>query len=192
MQFIKKDPIIFLVAGRARSGKGTIAKYLENYYQNLNKKVIISPYTKYLKKYIEDITGEKIDENNKPRELLQKISSDLIKKELNKHNFFIDRQLEDLEIYSYFADIIIIPDVRFEKEIEVIKERYSKVISIGVKRPNYQSELTKEQLDDITETSLDNYKEYDYLIINDESLKKLNINLLKILEEIKKEGMSNE
>ena len=43
MQFIKKDPIIFLVAGRARSGKGTIAKYLENYYQNLNKKVIISP-----------------------------------------------------------------------------------------------------------------------------------------------------
>lgn len=192
MQFIKKEPIIFLVAGRARSGKGTIAKYLENYYQNLNKKVIISPYTKYLKKYIEDITGEKIDENNKPRELLQKISSDLIKKELNKHNFFIDRQLEDLEIYSYFADIIIIPDVRFEKEIEVIKERYSKVISIGVKRPNYQSELTKEQLDDITETSLDNYKEYDYLIINDESLKKLNINLLKILEEIKKEGMSNE
>ena len=192
MQFIKKDPIIFLVAGRARSGKGTIAKYLENYYQNLNKKVIISPYTKYLKKYIEDIIGEKIDDDNKPRELLQKISSDLIKKELNKHSFFIARQLEDLEIYSYFADIIIIPDVRFEKEIEVIKERYNKVISIGVIRPNYQSDLTKEQLNDITETSLDNYKEYDYLIINDESLKKLNINLLKILEEIKKEGMSNE
>lgn len=192
MQFIKKDPIIFLVAGRARSGKGTIAKYLENYYQDLNKKVIISPYTKYLKKYIEDITGDKIDDNNKPRELLQKISSDLIKKELNKHNFFIDRQLEDLEIYSYFADIIIIPDVRFEKEIEVIKEKYSKVISIGVTRPNYQSDLTKEQLNDITETSLDNYKKYDYVITNDESVKKLHTNLLKILEEIKKEGMSNE
>ena len=192
MQFIKKDPIIFLVAGRARSGKGTIAKYLENYYQDLNKKVIISPYTKYLKKYIEDITGEKIDDDNKPRELLQKISSDLIKKELNKHNFFIDRQLEDLEIYSYFADIIIIPDVRFEKEIEVIKERYSKVISIGVTRPNYQSDLTKEQLNDITETSLDNYEKYDYVIINDESIKQLHTNLLKILEEIKKEGMSNE
>ena len=71
---------------------------------------------------------------------------------MNKHNFFIDRQLEDLEIYSYFADIIIIPDVRFEKEIEVIKEKYSKVISIGVKRPNYQSELTKEQLDGIDRT----------------------------------------
>ena len=192
MQFIKKDPIIFLVAGRARSGKGTIAKYLENYYQDLNKKVIISPYTKYLKKYIEDITDEKIDDDNKPRELLQKISSDLIKKELNKHNFFIDRQLEDLEIYSYFADIIIIPDVRFEKEIEVIKERYNKVISIGVIRPNYQSDLTKEQLNDITETSLDNYKRYDYVITNDESEKKLHTNLLKILEEIKKEGISNE
>lgn len=192
MQFIKKEPIIFLVAGRARSGKGTVAKYLQNYYQNKDKKVIISPYTKYLKKYIEDITEQKIDEDNKPRELLQKISSELIKKELGKNNFFINRQLEDLEIYSYFADVIIIPDVRFEEEIKVITEKYNKVISIGVTRPNYQSDLTKEQLNDITETSLDNYKRYDYIIINDQSKKKLHTNLFKILEEIKKEGISNE
>ena len=185
-----KIPKIFVIAGKARSGKDTVASIIKEKIND--KKIINLQYSFYIKEYAKKISNWDGSEETKPRELLQKISSDLIKKELNKHNFFIDRQLEDLEIYSYFADIIIIPDVRFEKEIEVIKERYSKVISIGVKRPNYQSELTKEQLDDITETSLDNYKEYDYLIINDESLKKLNINLLKILEEIKKEGMSNE
>ena len=99
MYLKKKQPLIFLIAGRARSGKGTIAKFIEEYFLNQNSKVVISPYTKYLKKYIEEITGETIDEDNKPRELLQKISSELIKKELNKPNFFIDRQLEDLEIY---------------------------------------------------------------------------------------------
>lgn len=192
MEFTKKEPIIFLVAGRARSGKGTIAKYIEHYYQQQNKKVIISPYTKYLKKYIEEITGEAINDDNKPRDLLQKISSELIKKELNKSCFFINRQLEDLEIYSYFADIIIIPDVRFKEEIEVVKEKFKNVVSIGVTRPNFKSDLTPEQLQDITEIALDNYTEYDFTLINDKSSEELHTNLLKILRKLEKEGMSNE
>lgn len=188
MQFTKKEPIIFLVAGRARSGKGTVSKFIEEYYKKQNKKVINSPYTKYLKNYIEDITSEKITEDNKPRDLLQKISSELIKKELGKTNFFIDRQLEDLEIYSYFADIIIVPDVRFEEEINIIKNNFKNVISIGVVRPNYQSDLTQEQLRDITEIALDNYNEYDFKIINDKTESELYDSVSKILESIKKEG----
>lgn len=192
MDFQQKEPIIFIIAGRARSGKGTIAKYLHDYYQSIDKKVISSPYTKYLKKYIEDITGQEITDENKPRELLQKISSELIKKKLGKNNFFINRQLEDLEIYSYFADVIIIPDVRFKEEIEIIKARYKKAISIGVIRPNYKSDLTNEQLQDITETALDSYKEYDFTVINDKSVAELHTNLLVIIDKLKKEGISNE
>lgn len=188
MSYKRKEPIIFLIAGRARSGKNTTGDFIKEYYQNLNKKVIISEYTKYLKMYIENITNEKIDDNNKPRELLQKLSSELIKKELNKPNFFIKRQLEDLEIYSYFADVIIIPDVRFKEEIDVVKEKFKKVISIGVIRPDYKSDLTKEQLQDITETALDNYNEYDYKLINIEE-KTLKEDVLKILNKIKKEGI---
>ena len=188
MQFIKKDPIIFLVAGRARSGKGTISKIISEYYIKKNQQVISSPYTKYLKKYIEDITGNKITEDNKPRDLLQKISGELIKSKLNKPNFFIDRQLEDLEIYSYFADVIIIPDVRFKEEIDIVKEKYKNVVSIGVIRPDYQSDLTHEQLMDVTEVALDNYNEYDYTIINNKTKEELSNKVLKILESIKKEG----
>lgn len=168
MDFIKKEPLIILIAGRARSGKSTLAKYLYEEYKNQKKNVVISEYTKYLKHYIEQITNKKINAEEKPRDLLQQISSKIIKEKLNKRDFFIKRQIEDIEIYSYLTDVIIIPDVRFEAEITTIKEKFNNVVSIGVIRKNYISTLTKEQQQDITETALDNYHEYDFEIENNE------------------------
>lgn len=168
MNFTKKEPLIILIAGRARSGKSSIAKHLKIEYENQNKKVIISPYTKYLKHYIEEITNEKINDKNKPRDLLQQISSKIIKGELGQTNFFIDRQIEDIKIYSYFADVILIPDVRFPNEIQIIREKFKNVIAIGITRKNYISNLTEEQLNDITETALNNYHDYDFEIENTE------------------------
>ena len=55
-------------------------------------------------------------------------ASNTAKRRVNFQCDSIDRQLEDLEIYSYFADIIIIPDVRFEKEIEVIKQTKKSIV----------------------------------------------------------------
>lgn len=188
MLYFKRQPIIFLIAGRARSGKSTVGEIIKRYYRSLNKKVIVSQYTKYLKMYIENITGEIIDDNNKPRDLLQNLSRELIKKELKKDNFFIDRQLEDLEIYSYFADVIIVTDVRFKKEIDVVKEKFNNVISIGVIREEYESDLTIEQQKDITEISLDNYNGYDYKIINNKN-NDLEYKVLDILNKITKEGI---
>ena len=98
MEFIKKEPIIFLVAGKARSGKSTVAKIIEEEYSKKNKKVLVTQVTKYLKNYIEEITGNKVSDFNKPRELLQKISSVVIKDKLGMSNFFTDRLLEDLKI----------------------------------------------------------------------------------------------
>lgn len=185
MKIESKKPKIYLIAGKARTGKNKIADYIKEYYQKNNKKVVISPYTKYLKLYIEQITNKKIDEENKPRDLLQQISSEIIKKELKMSNFFIDRQIEDIKIYSYFMDIIIIPDVRFPNEIDILKEKFSNVISIGVTRENFISPLTKEQQEDITETSLDNYQNYDYKINNTnlEELEKQVIEIIKNTEE---------
>ena len=145
-----------------------------------------------LKEYIHNITDWNIeDENNKPRDLLQKLSSELIKGKLGLENIFINRQIEDIKIYSYFKDAIIINDVRFPKEIDTIKNVFTNVVSIQVKRSNYISGLTKEQLQDVTETSLDNYNNFDYIIENDdiELLKEDTINIFK---SIQKRGESNE
>ena len=186
MQIERKNPRIFLIAGRARTGKNTIAKYIKEYYEEKGNKVVISPYTKYLKKFIEEITNEKIDEENKPRELLQKISSEIIKEDLAMNNFFIRRQIEDLRIYSYFMDVVIIPDVRFPKEISSIKKEFSNVISIGITRKNFVSPLTQEQQQDITEVALDDYHNYDYEIENNEK-NELKEKVLEIIEKIRKE-----
>ena len=192
MVFKNKNPIIILIAGKARSGKNTVSKILESEFIKEKKEVIISPYTKYLKEYIHNITNWNIeDENNKPRDLLQKLSSELIKGKLGLENIFINRQIEDIKIYSYFKDVIIINDVRFPKEIDTIKNVFTNVVSIQVKRSNYISGLTKEQLQDVTETSLDNYNNFDYIIENDdiELLKEDTINIFK---SIQKRGESNE
>lgn len=183
MEWNRKDPLIILIAGKARSGKGTIARYLKESLEALDKKVVISPYTKYLKQYIEDITGEVITEDHKPREMLQKLSSELIKKELGKEDFFIQRQIEDLLVYSYFMDVVIIPDVRFPKEIEVVRKYFSNVVSIGVIRKGFISDLTEEQKQDVTEIALDGYKDYDYRIINT-NYKKLGEDTLKVSQDI--------
>lgn len=186
MNFEKKNTLIVLIAGKARSGKGELAHFFEQELKK-NKKVILSPYTKYLKQYIYEITGKYRDDDKKPRDLLQQISKELIKKRLNNPHFFINRQLEDLSFYQYFMDVVIIPDVRFKEEIEEIKKKFSNVVSIGIKRKNYISTLTKEQQEDITETSLDNYDQYDYSLENT-SLDNLYQDGLKIIKKLKKEG----
>ena len=186
MNFNKKNTLIILIAGKARSGKGEVASYLKDYFLKKEKKVILSPYTKYFKRYIVEVTGKEFNDEDKPRDLLQKLSSDLIKKKLSNPNFFINRQLEDLSFYSYFMDVVIIPDVRFEEEINKVKENFTNVVTIGVKRKNYLSILTKEQQEDITETALDNYKDYDYLLENT-SLESLYREVLKIIENLRKE-----
>lgn len=191
MRFKRKKPIIILIGGRARSGKSTLSKFIEEEYKSQNKKVIISPYTKMLKNYIEIITGKKITESNKPRDLLQQISSKIIKGDLGYKDFFIKRQIEDIEIYSYFADVILVPDVRFPEEFQRIKEYFQNVISIGINRINYISELTEEQKNDVTEISLDNYHDYDFEIKNDEKTDLL-IVAKNIISRIKESGDENE
>ena len=187
MNYINKKPLIICICGKARSGKSTVSKYLEDYFVKDLKKVILSPYTKYLKMYIGEVTGDSVTEDNKPRDLLQKLSSELIKGKLNNKDFFVNRQIEDVEFYSYFADVIIINDVRFPREIKVLKNKFSNVISIGVKREDYVSDLSISQKNDITEISLDNYNDYDYVIDNDNT--SLEKKVMDILDDLRKKGI---
>ena len=172
-----RNPKIIVIAGKARSGKNTIGDIFKKLYEQDNKKVVISPYTKYLKDYIKEITGNYVDDNNKPREFLQQIGVELIKNNINP-KMLINRLLEDIEVYSYFYDIIIISDARFREEIEEVKAKYNDVTVIHIKGNN--NDLTEEQKNHITETSLDDYSNYDYEI---ESNEDVTTSLEKIVKE---------
>lgn len=158
-----KEPLIFVLSGKAKSGKNLLADKIENYYKN--KRCIQISYAFYLKNYVKNIYGWSGSEEDKPRELLQKIGIDLIKNKIDS-NLLIRRVCEDIKVYSYFYDIIIITDARLKDEIEIPKRLFNNVVTIRIDSIYYDKKMTIEQMNHITETNLDNYDKFDY-IIND-------------------------
>lgn len=178
MEFVKRNPKIFIVSGKARSGKNEISKIIEKYYSN--KKSITISFGHYIKDYAKRVSDWDGSEETKPRELLQHLGIELIKNKIN-NKLFINRILEDIEIFSYFYDIIVVNDARLIDEIETLKEKYPDSISIRVVRNNYDNKLTLDQKNHLTEIGLDGYANFDYVIDND---KKLEEKVIKILSEV--------
>lgn len=179
---------IYLISGPARNGKDTIGDFLEEEYKKRGVKVCRSQIAKYLKLYIKDYFGWDGTEEAKPRELLQRLGTDVIREKLNKPRFFVDRTIEDIDILSHFFDVMIISDIRFPIEILGIKEKFNDVVTINVKRINYETELTSTQQHHKTETALNDFRDYDYFLINDtlDKLKKDVINIVSKEEENEK------
>ena len=188
MKLINSEPTIFLICGKARHGKTTIGNYLKEYYEKKEIKVTNTLIALYLKIYAERFFGWDGKDETKPRELLQQLGTEIIRKKLNKEDFFVDRTIEDIDILKHFFNIIVIDDIRFPIEIEKIKEKYKNVLTIKIIRDNFESDLDEKQLKHSTETALDNYDKYDYIIENSGTLEELNNKVIKILEEVKING----
>ena len=165
MEFNKKDAKIFILSGKASSGKNAVSKIIENYYKE--KKCITISFAYYLKDYAKRILNWDGNENNKPRTFLQHLGIELIKNQID-NKLLINRILQDIEVFSYFYDIIIISDARLIDEIETIKNKYNKSISIRLKRNSFDNKLTLDQKNHITEVELDNYSKFDYVVENND------------------------
>ncbi len=174
---------IFLLAGKARTGKDTVATEIVNYYENKNKKVVRLGFSDYIKNYAMKITNWDGRDETKPRELLQTIGTDIVREKINK-DFFINRLCEDIVVYSYFFDVIVISGGRFPNELDIPKSKFKDVFIIKVERPGFENNLTEKQKKHITEHALDNYQNYDYLLENDGNTENLILKTRKILEEV--------
>lgn len=179
MEFNKKNTKIYILSGKAKSGKDMVSKIITNYYKD--KKCISISYSYYLKDYIKRIAGWNGSEDDKPRDLLQQIGIELIKNRIN-NRLFINRLLEDIEVFSYFYDVIIVTDARLKEELEIPKQKLKNVVTIRINRDNIDNKLTSEQKSHITEIALDNYSNFDYVINNDKDYKRLEDKVLKIME----------
>lgn len=178
MDFNKRNCKIFILSGKARSGKDTVAKIIKDYYKN--KDTIIISFGHYIKDYAKRVSNWDGSEETKPRDLLQQLGVELIKNKIN-NRLFINRILEDIEIFSYFYDIIVVDDARLVDELETLKDKYKDSISIRVIRDGFDNGLTLDQKNHLTETNLDNYNNFDYIINNKENLKE---NVENILNEV--------
>lgn len=169
MEFKTKDVKIIILSGKAGSGKSSIAKIINNY-----KESIILSYASYIKEVAKNVLNWNGSEEDKPRDFLQQFGDEI--KKINP-DLLINRVIEDIKVYSYFYELIIISDARFEREIKCIKDNFKKVYTINIYgRDNNLSEIQKNH---ITETSLDNYDKYDYKIKNDENVKEKIEDILK-------------
>ena len=166
MEIEFRNPTIYIIGGKAKHGKDTFSAYLKNVYEGHGKKVIITQLAKYIKYYAREMTGWDLSEETKPREFLQQLGTSVIRQKLQKDDLFIKRMIDDIEIFSYFYDAIIISDVRLKKEVYDLKKAYPNIKVIHIVRPDFDNGLTEEQKMHPTEIDLDDFNEFDIEVVN--------------------------
>lgn len=174
---------VYVIGGKAGSGKSEAALYIKNYYEAKGKKACITEISKYIKIYAKELLNWNGDRETKPREFLQSVGY-IMRHELFGDDFIINRTIEDTKVYERFVDVLIISDARLPIEIDTFKEKLN-AVSIKVINSFEESKLSVEEQKHETEVAFDNYDNFDYVIYNDD------INLLKskVEEIIEKEDV---
>ena len=174
---------VYVIAGKAGCGKNTTANYIKDYYETLGKKCVITEISKYLKLFAYEIKNWDGKREIKPRSFLQEVGSS-IRHELYNEDFLINRFLEDLKIYEKYVDVVIVADARLPREIDLIKEKCN-AISIRVLNEFSDYKLQGSENNHETETALDNYKMFDYVLHN-KTLDNLKTDTENIVKEVEK------
>ena len=173
---------IYVIGGRAKSGKNTFGEYLREELKDYGYKPCVMHITEPLYSYARTYFEWNGREEDKPREFLQKMGIEIIRDKLGKKDFLLNRLYEDIEILSNFFDTFIITDARMIHEFEDISKKYGDVVTIKLERENYDDQLTEEEANHVTEKEVDVYQDYDYVIEN-RSLEELKMAALEIIHD---------
>lgn len=175
---------IFIICGKARHGKDTFCSLVRRYYADKGIKSINLQFSSYLKEYAKRIANWDGDDTDKPRELLQELGTEVIRKKIDPL-FFVKRMIGDVQVYQNYFDVITISDARTKSEVDSIKEAFDNVCAIKVVRPNFDNGLSEKQKNHFTEIDLDDYDKFDYTVINDGTIEDLEgkfKDLMKVIE----------
>ncbi len=170
---------IFLVAGKAGSGKNEVANIIK---ENLDK-TVVTAFSKYIKLFALELTDWDGKDISKPREYLQNMGDRL---RAIDEDFLTKRLLEDILVYeSVGIENVVISDVRLVHEIEYFKklDKYQ-VVAIRVNSDSSKRMLSDDEKNHHTETALDTYLYFDYVLNNDYS-QNLKNEIKEILEGMK-------
>lgn len=157
---------IYLLAGKAGSGKDLMGRYMKTQYDFAGHNACILHITTPLYEYARNYFSWNGNMAEKPREFLQEMGIEVIQKQLGKKYFLLDRLCEDVDILKNFFDVFIIADGRLLFEFEELKRRFPSIKIIHVIRDNYENELTEQEKQHVTETEMEDYTDYDYIVRN--------------------------
>ena len=172
---------VYIIAGKAGCGKNTTANYIKSYYEYLGKNCVITEISKYLKLFAYEVKNWDGKRETKPRSFLQEVGS-LLRHEIYNEDFLINRFLEDLKVYEKYVDVVVVADARLPREIELIKEKCS-AVSIEVLNEFSDYKLNGDENKHETETALDNYNKFDYVLHN-QTFDKLKLDSENIVKEV--------
>lgn len=173
---------LYLISGKIKTGKDTCGRFLQEEYQKLGKTSCILPMSGPLREFAKNYFGWDGKDETKPRELLQRLGTEVIREKLHKDTFLIDRAIEDIEILSLYFDVIIVTGIRRKEEIDFLKKRFPGAISIHMIRSLHYDDLSEASKNHYTEHALDDYHDYDYCM-KDLSLKELQEKIAQIVKE---------
>lgn len=152
---------IFLIAGKAGSGKNEVANIIKDTLGNS----VVTSFSKYIKLFTLELTDWDGRDITKPREFLQNMGDKL--RAINE-DFLTKRILDDIKVYEKEGITnVIISDVRLVHEVEYFKNLdVFDVIAIRVNSNESKRKLTNDEMNHHTELELDTYQGFDYVIEN--------------------------
>lgn len=160
---------IYLLHAHAQSGKDTCAAMMKEEYEKRGKRVIIIAFADYVRMCLDKYYGVKEYKTSEGRTLIQHFATDLVRK--NDPTFWGRTVGDLLRAIEDDFDYAIIPDWRFENEYTSLASRFAPhiIVQVGIYRPNNEAtdNMTEAQRKHQSETEMNDYKNFDYNIINE-------------------------
>lgn len=163
----RRNPKVITISGRAGAGKDTFANMLEDMLAQSGERVLVAHYADLLKYILTTFFAWDGKKDEHGREMLQTVGTDIVRRD--DPDYWV-RFLAEIITFFPVWDYVLIPDARFENEIEFMKERFG-VTSIVVERV-FKSQLTEKAQAHESEHGLDGYA-FDVIVHNDDSLEQL-------------------
>ena len=156
---------VITFSGEARAGKTTMANALKEYIESQGKKAMVVQYGDYLKFLCKRDFGYNGVKDEKGREILQRVGTDIIRK--NNPDMFVNVMIETMKGYHGLVDVFLVGDCRFPNEISKLKScpEIDDVFSVKVERPGFDNGLTEEQKNHPSETALADWR-FDLTVRN--------------------------
>ena len=178
---------VIIISGKSGSGKDMLGYFMKEALEKENKRVLTIHYGDAVKWVLRDYFHWDGNKDEKGRSLLQHIGTDVVRAKYP--NFWTNVVADLISAFENEFDVVIIPDARFENEIQIVMEKYPTLTCIRMERKNPDGSpwinpaFTPEQLAHPSETSLDDFS-FKYIVHNDSGLEELKESAIAILEDL--------
>ena len=158
------------MSGKARSGKDTAAEVIAEYYD-----AATFAFADDIKTIAYNYFGWHGEKDELGRKLLQDIGT--AGRNYNR-DLWANKTVDRIQEWSRDNQLAVVTDTRYPNEIQRVKREFSDVVTIRITRDSVK------KLKHPSETALDQWTDWDYLVENNGSLEEFQKKILDIMEGI--------